>query len=662
MQNTFNFKQVLIWLILILCAGVGYSQQYASIYLKNGDRLRGRWLGADEKSARIEVYNQRLSIPFREIINITPFDDLRLIPDAIAAKHFRDGEAFLQLGMREKAKNHFMAAIEAFPRYADAHYQLGLLFQAEGNNDEALKYFSRVAKINPEAYNMATQFKEASDAYLAAEEYRKAVDAYLLLFHNYPYHQSAEQAAYTAGFLLTEKLDEPEEGLAGLQKAVTEFPISEYLERALYLIGLLQTELGQGEMAVETLRSFILNYPGSQWLAEAYLARGDAYLQLRQNKDAIADFNFVYEHTANLKMKHEARKKRDESAWTIYRVSDDLPSNQIQAIAVDGETLWIGTPKGLAQIDVSMESWQPMTNIVGFINTMFDETNPINVRALAVDEQELWIGTLNNGVIRYNKLTQISQTYGTRDGLPHNTIYDIKIDKDKDEVWIGTFSGVAHYHRSTEQWTVYNKKDDLLPAADIVALAVTPERVWIGTSEGGMAVYDRKLNYWQNFGGPLDDLKLRPDSAIVSFDVGRNQIFFTWYHDEDKSNGYGVIQLDTLKSQVQKVISGDLVPHQNIYVAVSKNADKIEESLPEEMEESPPREMEKPSTLWLATNDGVYIKHSGSWEGPIGFPADRLGVLVVSCIALGEDAAWIGTSNGVAKIDTSVFYAHSVNN
>ena len=635
MQNALNFRHILIWFALILCPGVGYGQQYASIYLDNGDRITGRWLGADEQSAHIEINNQRLSVPLGEIKNIVPVGDLRLIPNATAEKYFSNGVDLLELGLREEAKKRFQAAIEEFPKYAEAHYQLGRLLQEEGNNDDALRYFGYVAAIDPEAHDMAPQFKQAGDAYLATEEYRKAVDGYLLLFNNYPDYPDSELTAYTAGFLLAEELDAVEEGLRTLQEARTRFPDSPYLEKAEYLIGLLQSKAGQAEPAVRTLTDFILKYPESDWVPAAHLARGDANLQLRLNKDAIADFQFAYEHTSDLKMKREARKKRDESAWTIYKVSDGLPSNQIEAVAVDGDMVWIGTPKGLAQIDVSMESWQPMTNVPNFINTEIDEKNPINVRALAVDEQELWIGTLNHGVIRYHKPTAHAETYDTRSGLPHNTVYDIKIDKD--EVWVGTFSGVAQYHRSTGQWKMYDKENDHLPADDITTLAVTPKEIWIGTSASGMAVYDRGIGYWRDF-----DLDLRPGGAIVSFDVGQNQVFFTWYDKRNTSSGYGAIQPDTLTHQVQEVIRGNIVPPENIYVTVSKAMDEIEES----------------PLMWLATNEGVYIKYAHGWgQDPIGFPEQRFSTPIVSCISLGDGVAWIGTSEGLAKIDTSALVA-----
>lgn len=639
MKRISNFKHVLIWLIsVVLFVHISYGQHYISIYLENGDHLKGRWLGGDEKSIQIEVYEQRLSIPFDEIVYITAFDDERAIPGEAAEKHFLNGQTFLQLDMYERAKASFMKAIDEYPKYTDAHYQLALLFQAEGNKDEALRYFGNVVKINPDAYSMEDKFKAAGDAYLAAEEYRKAVDAYLLLFRIYPDRYGAETAAFNAGFVLAEELDEPEESLKVLQRAVAYFPNSQNLERASYLIGAIQSDLGNAEVAVETLSSFIENYPQSRWLAQAYMARGDAYTQLRRSTDAIADYNSVSPYTSNLKLKNEARKKRSESAWTIYTVSDGMPSNQIQAIAVDGETLWIGTPQGLAQIDLRMGTWQPVTDITDHINTLFDEEKPIDVRALAVDDRELWIGTLNHGIIRYNKQTTFPDIFDIRNGLPDNTIYDIEIDSVNDEVWIGTFAGVARYQRATDEWKKYSKASHGLPADDIVALAVTLDRIWVGTSQSGMAVYNRNFDNWQNF-GPLDNLDLTPGSTIVSFDVSRDQVFFTWNYYADKANGYGEIQLDDLSSKVEDVLRFvDMVPYQNIYVAVTKNPSSTA------------------PIVWIATNGGVWIKTAEGWRDPVEFPSGRVSEPIVSCITLGVGAAWIGTADGLAKIDTNAIY------
>ena len=142
------------------------------------------------------------------------------------------------------------------------------------------------------------------------------------------------------------------------------------------------------------------------------------------NKEALDDFSVANAITTDPRLNAIIQKKREECAWTIYTVSDNLPSNNIQAIAVSGNDLWVGTPKGLARVDIGLGTWQlrPESGIE-LINGL-NPNVPTNVRALAVyaptievpspiendessppvieevvEDIEVWIGTLNQGVI-----------------------------------------------------------------------------------------------------------------------------------------------------------------------------------------------------------------------------------------------------------------------
>ena len=647
-RHVLKFASV-VFILLVYAVGICYGARYATVYLKNGDRLTGSDLVVERGVVQLRFRDSKVQIPLDDVGNIVPFDDLTLVPSATAEKHYQNAQTLLELGLRDKAKAQLLAAIDEFPKYAEAYYQLGRLLQEEENTDEALKYFGYAAAISPQAYNMAEQFKQVGDGYLASEDYAKAIEAYSLLFRHYPDHEAAPTAAYTAGFLLAEQSeDKSEEALEVLQHASTQYPENPQYEKALYWIGALQAKTGKADQAVDTLTQFILTYPESEWLAQAYLARGNAYLQLRFNKEATSDFSFAYENTSDLKLKSEAERKRNESAWTVYTVSDGLPSNQIQAIAVDENVLWIGTPKGLAKVDVSMEPWNVMTNVTSYINNLFDEREPINVRALAVDDRELWIGTLNHGAIQYNKLADLPESHDHRSGLPHKTVNDIEMDEA--EVWVGTFSGIARYQRASRQWTTYTVKNDGLPADEITAVAVTPKTVWIGTPANGMAIYDRQTDYWRAF-GTYDNLELQPGSAIVDFAVNSEQVFFTWYYRRE-SDGYGVLRPNAFgqyESQVHQVIVGNppIVPVENIYITVGKASQpQSEGGASERGSEAPEPKM---TPLWIATNAGLYIYMNG-WV-LVEFPTDRLGVPTANCIALGDGAVWVGTSSGLAKID-----------
>ena len=112
--------------------------------------------------------------------------------------------------------------------------------------------------------------------------------------------------------------------------------------------------------------------------------------------------------------------------------------------------------------------------------------------------------------------------------------------------------------------------------------------------------------------------------------------FFTWYNKEEGENGYGEVDWKGLKGAGMPVAQTDIVPVENIYIAVGEK---------DAMTPSPP--------LWIATNDAVYIKSLSGWDS-IGYPVEQIGdTVIVNCIELGKETAWIGTSNGLARIDTN---------
>ena len=603
-------------------ASISYGETPVSIYLRNGDRITGRWLNADNRIIKIDFNGQEMSVSLDEISSIS------ITSNTISEKYLKNAEDLLKLGLRNQARRLFELSIQESPQNAKAYYQLAEIFQEDGETDNAIKYFGLAAAVDP-SYDLSEQFILSATAYLSKDEFAKAAESYILLFENYPEHEQCAYAGYQAAFLLTENVEAFDQALELLMQVTEKFPENGDYEKAQYLIGKLQVETNQNELAISTLTNFILTYTTSQWLPYAYTMRGRAFLKLHQNGEAITDFTTAIEMTQDLELQQEIRQIRDSSAWMIYRVSDGLPSNKVKAIAVDGTTIWIGTSKGLTEADTSLAFWEIKTEITTQLEEMF-EGSPLNIQSLAVDEDELWIGTMNHGVIRYNKATGSIENYTQDHGLPHKLVYDIKIFGS--EVWMGTFSGVAQYSRSADGWRIFNREVDELPADDIVALEVTPRTVWIGTSKSGVAFYDREFNYWRSY-GDLEGLDSIVGNSIVSFDTIGSQLFFTWYNQSKEISGYTECDLDSLSSFSEEVVRGDLdslVRPENIHIAVTEDE------------------------VWLATNDGVYknTRDTGEWD-LISYPEDRIGNPIINSIELGDSVAWIGTSNGLARINTS---------
>jgi len=626
----FRKKLTLLLSALILFSTVytTSAQQHAILYRRNGDRYTGYWRGSNDRSHQITLLDgQKLSIPVSETLYIQFTSDLDNAPSVEAKRHYTKGEQFLDLEMVEYAKEAFRTAIKEFPRYADAHYQLGLILEKEGEAEEAMEYFGHVVKIAPDRYNMAGRFKKAGDDYLAEGEHGKAAEAYLKHFKYFPNDQFAPEAIYQAGFLFAEKTPELDKAITALEDALESFPNSPDAEKAHFTLGKAYQLKGESTMAIQKLTDFIAFYIRSQWLDDAHLARGKAYLQARRNLEAIADFAQVLNISQDGALLGEARTMRDESLWNVYTVADELPTNNIQALAADGDFLWVGTPEGVAKFDTSNGAFVPVPDNLEM------EVQP-NVRALAVNEQELWIGTLNNGIIKYDKVLDTMMQYRQHDSeLPDDGIFDIELFGN--EVWVGTFSGVGYFDGN--KWTRYSKSDGL-PANDIVALAVMQNYVWVGTSRSGIGAYDKITDKWTKITrrGLPENVKI--GNSISSIVAGEDTVWFGWNSEFEA----GYCLYDMLKDEWKSITVVD--------VTVGEDETMPVEELYLELGED---------ELWLCTRAGVYragiwdaITPEGDWDA-IAYSKKFGKDMKVECIELSASEAWVGTTEGLGRVDRS---------
>ena len=66
-----------------------------------------------------------------------------------AANHYKKGEQYLSTDLL-KAKEEFIEAVKYNPDYAEAHWQLGTIYEKEGDYKEALKHWKRYMCLVPE--------------------------------------------------------------------------------------------------------------------------------------------------------------------------------------------------------------------------------------------------------------------------------------------------------------------------------------------------------------------------------------------------------------------------------------------------------------------------------------------------------------------------------
>lgn len=660
-------------LLFVLTALVGllfyqsfaYSQQYVTVDSENGDRFTGIWRSGTETHFEIEYQGQILRLPLMgHTLSFT--SDIANVPDRTAAKHYRNGLTLLELGLPELAQQRFEAALEEFPRYPAAHYQLGLRYKANGDNANALERFRSVAILDAANFDLVPHFRELGDTALANEAYAEAVDNYQLILTYYPEHESVPGLSYITGFLLVEQLENDDAGLVLLESARQQYPNMSSHEKAFFLIGKLQAKHGQLETALYTLQGFIMRYPMSEWVYEARLVRAEVNLKLGRTAEAGNEAAEVRNMSVDETIRERAKQILDQTRWTVYTKADGLPDNHIQAIAADGTRLWVGTPNGVMLFETNFNNWIPIDNMPQPINNATEEIP--DVRSIAANSKEVWVGTRSQGAIHYNKLTGEIQTYPPVDGFPA-WVKDIKMD-DMD-IWFATDNGVVRKMRDTvDPPIVYNRRQSFIPADNIETLLLTPTTLWGASADGDIVTFDRETDEWDSY----RFIEIEEGTTIVGFDTAEDQMLFTWYNATEKTNGYFRADLDGLNGKSTTIDIGiedendlksiyirgildksPIVPNENGAAPVETPDPPTPELSPETelvVEEVPPPPPPTPLVLWIATNSSFYTYHTrpDEWEN-ITTPQIVSGDLIIHALIVANDRAWIATNNGLATAD-----------
>jgi tetratricopeptide (TPR) repeat protein len=689
-QKVYGLFALIVPAILLLCQPLAYSEEYVIVESENGDRLTGIWRGGTDTYFEIEYNGQALKLPVAGY-TLKFTSDLAHVPDRTAAKDYDNGLALLELGLPELAQRRFEAAIEEYPRYPAAHYQLGLLYKANGDNANALERFRSAAILDAPSFDLVPFFHELGDTALANEDYAVAVDSYQLILTYYPEHEDVPVLSYLTGFLLVEQLEDYSTGLPLLELATKEYPDMAFHEKAFFLIGKLQAETDQLENALHTLEGFVTRYPGSEWIYEAHLIRAATNLKLGRLEEAASEAILVDDITDDVEIEERAKQILDQTRWIVYTDADGLPDSQIQAIASDDTRLWIGTLKGIMLFETAYDKWIPIEDVPQLINSAL-ETVP-DVRTIAVNPEEVWIGTRSQGAIHYNKLTSEIQTYSPIDGLP-GWVRDIKVDET--EIWFATDIGIIRQIRgSIDPPLVYNTQNSDLPANDIETLILTPNRVWCVSVEGVVGTFNREIQEWYTY----HSTAIGEGMTIAGIGTAVEQLLFTWFDADEKSNGYFRADLDGgngIKSTLHVGVD-DENKLKNIYIRgafdtspipeepiaeeeieeeaeeeAAKAEEEAEVTLLEEVEIEDPLESEffdetedvmdeqplpptpeVPLVLWIATNDMFYTHHTRSadeWEYTTTPRIVTGGLMAIQAFVVANNRAWIATANGLVTM------------
>ncbi len=170
--------------------------------------------------------------------------------------------------------------------------------------------------------------------------------------------------------------------------------------------------------------------------------------------------------------------------WKAFNTNKDL-AKKVVSMAVDGESLWVGSEKGLSLLDKKTEQWKNFYTTQNGLSGNF-------VNAILVQPDAIWIGT-NGGISRLQKAQKTWKTYSQKEGLVESEIKALV--RVGSRIWAGGIGGsVFEYDPASDRWKKIEPADPLKNGG-IHSMTATKERVFV-CRDNGVSVCDIATGQW----------------------------------------------------------------------------------------------------------------------------------------------------------------------
>ncbi len=172
--------------------------------------------------------------------------------------------------------------------------------------------------------------------------------------------------------------------------------------------------------------------------------------------------------------------------WKKFNTNKDR-AKKVVCMALDGESVWVGSEKGLSLLDKKREGWK------GFYSPQEGLSGNF-VNALLVEPDFLWIGT-NGGISRYQKDEKIWKNYSQNEGL---TEVEIKsLVKAGNQIWAGSIGGALfEYDPASDSWKKLEPTDPC-KSGGIQSMMVTKEKIFV-CRDNGVSIYHIPKGRWES--------------------------------------------------------------------------------------------------------------------------------------------------------------------
>lgn len=198
-------------------------------------------------------------------------------------------------------------------------------------------------------------------------------------------------------------------------------------------------------------------------------------------------------------------------------VADGLPSEKATCVLAEGAQLTVGTDQGLALRRDGL--WSVISEQDGLAQRY--------VTSIARDSgsDALWVSTLG-GLSRVvgNEVRTFTQR---NSGLMNDVVYHV-LARDG-LVWAATAAGLSVYDTRRDTWALYDHENCIMHEPWCYAVALGPQRTWVGLWGGGVVELDHTTSFWREYRDPdgemeidlfRDDGPIHEVSSFLAYDQG----------------------------------------------------------------------------------------------------------------------------------------------
>ena len=255
--------------------------------------------------------------------------------------------------------------------------------------------------------------------------------------------------------------------------------------------------------------------------------------------------------------------------WGGTHITDGLPTANVRAIAVEGETIWLGTPGGVARSDgtgiqqvftmqpngllhnnvqsIAVVDKQVFFGTVAGIavyemgedrwekHTPYHDTEILRedqVRWIELDGHHLWAlnwsASPNGAILKFDQRTDTCITY-TKDALPISAEVPFitairRLAVGEKDIWCATGDGgVLRYNKASDTWTHFTKSSGLPGHHATLIELDEPNGVWVAFQGGLAAHYDTRTNKW----GTVKVTETGAGTSIEDIACTRDYVWFS---------------------------------------------------------------------------------------------------------------------------------------